>query len=46
MPGVDVNKIPQELKDVPQWVDWKWARRPGEDKPTKPPLGADGSRAR
>ena len=29
--------VPHELKARRQWVMWRWAKREGEDKPTKPP---------
>jgi len=32
---MNIEKIPQELKDHPQWVVWKWEERAG--KATKPP---------
>ena len=35
---VDIySAVPQELKERRQWVMWRWAKREGEDKPTKPP---------
>lgn len=33
--NIEFEKIPQEKKDRPQWVVWKWEERDG--KPTKPP---------
>jgi len=35
---MDIDKIPQEIKDHPQWVVWKLEERDG--KPTKPPYDA------
>lgn len=40
MPKVNLDKIPQELKDLPRWVVWRWENRNG--KPTKPPYRPDG----
>jgi len=37
---VDPASIPSELKDLHQWVCWKWAARGG--KWTKPPMQPDG----
>jgi putative DNA primase/helicase len=34
------DRIPQELKEIPQWVMWKWETRQG--KPSKPPYQIDG----
>jgi putative DNA primase/helicase len=38
------NAIPAELRELDQWVGWRWERRVGDPKPTKPPYTADGSR--
>jgi len=35
-PPVLFNRIPQELKERPQWVLWRFEERKGEE--TKPPL--------
>jgi predicted P-loop ATPase len=32
------STIPQELRDSPQWVCWRYAHRPGDPKPTKEPI--------
>ena len=41
--------IPQELRDLPQWVNWKWEQRAhpttGEFKWTKPPYQTNGKHA-
>jgi putative DNA primase/helicase len=37
------ENIPQELKDIPQWVNWRVIRRDG--KKTKPPYQPDGKLA-
>ena len=34
--------IPDELKEIPNWVNWKYETRPGNDKLTKPPLNPNG----
>jgi putative DNA primase/helicase len=31
---IQIENIPQEMKELPQWVNWKWEKRDG--KPTKP----------
>jgi len=36
------DHIPAELRQLPQWVGWRWEERDG--KRTKPPVTADGSR--
>ena len=36
------NTIPAELRELDQWVGWRWEEREG--KRTKPPFTADGSR--
>ena len=38
MPNVNAANIPQELKDRPQWVLWRYETRDG--KPTKVPYSA------
>ena len=44
-PEPSVNNIPQELRDTPRWVVWKWESRKGER--TKPPYNpATGERAK
>lgn len=34
--------IPEALKSVPHWVNWKWEVRPGKSRPTKPPFTPSG----
>jgi putative DNA primase/helicase len=36
------ENIPQELKDVPHWVNWKSVTREEGGKPTKPPFHPSG----
>ena len=36
---------PQELKDLPQWVLWRYQTIRGKDKPKKPPLQINGKAA-
>ncbi len=43
MPTLSVATIPQELKDRPQWVNWKIELR--EDKETKVPYQPNGLHA-
>lgn len=42
MNRVDVDKIPQELKDIPQWVNWEW--QINGKKWSKPPVHPSGIR--
>ena len=37
---VNVEAIPQELRDLHQWVNWRFVQRPGRRKPTKVPINA------
>jgi putative DNA primase/helicase len=37
--------IPQELKELKQWVLWKLVKRKGQDKPTKVPFQVNGKNA-
>lgn len=37
---VNVEAIPQELRDLRQWVIWRFVQRPGSRKPTKVPINA------
>lgn len=39
------DNIPEELKDVPQWVNWKSIIRKDGEKPTKPPFHPSGKLA-
>ena len=39
---VQSENIPQALKDIPQWVCWRFKQKPGEDKPKKPPYQVNG----
>lgn len=39
---VDVDKVPQELKDIPQWVNWEW--QINGKKWSKPPVHPSGIR--
>ena len=39
------ENIPQELKDIPQWVNWKSISRKEGGKPTKPPYQPNGKLA-
>src|SRR3954464_7641684 len=42
---VNSKSIPQELRDLPQWVCWKWGTK-ADGKPTKVPIRAiDGGNA-
>jgi putative DNA primase/helicase len=41
---LEIN-IPQELKQTPQWVVWKYEAREGKEKPQKPPFSSSGKRA-
>jgi putative DNA primase/helicase len=43
---INVDAIPTELRDRPQWVVWRLEWRKGEKKPTKPPRQVTGSYAR
>ena len=43
--SVNVDAIPQELRDLPQWVAWKFAQRDGNAKPTKVPINAETGKA-
>ena len=36
--SVNVGAIPQELRDLPQWVIWRLVQRNGKSKPTKVPI--------
>jgi putative DNA primase/helicase len=40
---VDLNKIPISLRELPQWVLWKFGARKQGDKPTKLPFQVNGS---
>lgn len=40
-----LDNIPDELKKIPQWVNWRLVTRSG-DKPTKPPYQPDGKMAK
>jgi RecA/RadA recombinase len=40
---IDV-RVPAELRDLPQWLCWKYELSPGETKPRKMPFWADGAR--
>ena len=42
---INAAAIPAELKVEPRWVCWKYVKRPGEKKPTKPPFQTDGQLA-
>lgn len=37
--------IPQELKDKPKWLLWRWEKRKGQNKLTKPPYQVNGKLA-
>ena len=39
------ENIPQELRDIPRWVAWRWEWRPKADKWTKPPIDPSTGRA-
>jgi putative DNA primase/helicase len=39
---LNVDNIPEEMRQRRQWVVWKLEKRPGEDKPTKMPYIAGG----
>ena len=43
--SVNVDAIPQELRDLPQWVAWRFAKRDGNAKPTKVPINAETGKA-
>ena len=44
--AIDVDSIPEELKELNQWVCWRLEHRPNSPKPTKVPLNpSTGSRA-
>ena len=36
--SVNIGAIPQELRDLPQWVTWRSVQRNGNPKPTKVPI--------
>lgn len=36
--GIGNNAIPAELMACPQWVNWTYRKRDGEDNPTKVPI--------
>ena len=36
------QNIPDELKTIPNWVNWRYENKPGRDKLTKPPLNPIG----
>ena len=40
---MNINSIPAELRDTPQWVNWRTLTRGG--KPTKPPFQPNGNPA-
>lgn len=40
---VDLNKIPISLRELPQWVLWKFGAHKQGDKPTKLPFQVNGS---
>ena len=44
-PPVQAHNIPEELKSLPQWVVWRYTRKPDKKKPgggkwDKPPINA------
>jgi putative DNA primase/helicase len=39
---LNLDCLPEELRQRPQWVVWKLEKRPGQDKPTKMPYIAGG----
>lgn len=39
-PAVNVDSIPQALRDLPRWVLWRLVTKPGAGKPTKVPYQA------
>jgi primase-polymerase (primpol)-like protein len=39
---LNLDCLPEEMRQRPQWVVWKLEKRPGEDKPTKVPYIAGG----
>jgi putative DNA primase/helicase len=44
---LNLDGLPEELRQRPQWVVWKLEKRPGEDKPTKMPyIAGDVGRAK
>jgi len=43
---LNLDCLPEELRQRPQWVVWKLEKRRGEDKPTKMPYIAGGGRAK
>ncbi len=43
---MNFEKIPQDLRDLPQWVLWRLEERKPGDKPTKVPYQANGSKAK
>src|SRR4051812_6053716 len=43
-PLAPTTTIPAELRERPQWVAWRYERRPGEEKPTKVPYSARSGR--
>jgi primase-polymerase (primpol)-like protein len=43
-PAISAENIPEELRERPQWVCWRYEAKPGDDKLTKVPYTAGTSR--
>jgi len=39
---IKFDNIPSELKQIDKWVLWRYEKREGSDKPTKPPYQING----
>jgi putative DNA primase/helicase len=37
---IELEKIPNELRRLPQWVNWRYEQKPGESKHTKVPINS------
>ena len=42
MTVINASRIPRELRDLPQWVTWKWGKKANGDKTKVPTRAVDG----
>src|SRR4051794_39379590 len=45
-PKADLPPQLDPLKELPNWVVWRWVLKPNAEKPTKPPFQCNGNFAR